>query len=159
VSWLPVDICSRTILGLIFPKQTGDVLSSDTKKDPNLAYHVLNPQTFHWTKDLLPALRRTNLPPFKTVDQIEWLDKLKNSDPDPVKNPTAKLYDFYAGKYGAARDIDVAPDIGEEDTRGLLFETQKTIADCPLLGKAPDLVQEGYIDRFVDTWLQKWTSR
>ncbi|RFU33965.1 hypothetical protein B7463_g2378, partial [Scytalidium lignicola] len=162
VSWLPVDICASTILDLVFSDRDSNVSSSSNVEDPNIVYHILNPQKFHWTRDLLPALHRTNLPAFKTVDATEWLGKLERSDPDLVKNPTAKLYDFYATKYGANEALpsdestQVSPDIAEEDIKGLLFETEKTIAHCPRLGRVPDLIGDGYVDRFVNSWLQRW---
>ncbi|KAH8804499.1 hypothetical protein F5884DRAFT_796175 [Xylogone sp. PMI_703] len=164
VSWLPVDICATTILDLVFTDRDGNGSPFNSTEDAGLVYHVLSPKRFNWTRDLLPALRRTNLPAFEMVETTEWLRRLNQSDPDPVKNPTAKLYDFYAGKYkinnGVPPDgpIQVASDVAEEDTNGLVFETHKTITDCPALGRAPDLIEEGYIGRFVDSWLRRWTS-
>lgn len=164
MSWLPVDICASTILGLAFPEAGRYEHSSNDMNDPNLVYHVLNPQNIHWTRDLLPALRRTKLPKFEAVDITEWLIRLHGSNPDPIKNPTAKLYDFYAGKYGAIKASSaseatkVAVDGTDENIEGLLFETHKTIAHYPLLGKVPPLIEQGYIDRYVDSWLQKWIA-
>lgn len=150
-----------------------DSFASGRAKDPNLVYHVLNPRSFHWTSDLLPALRRTNLPTFETVSPEEWLRRLKESNPDPVRNPSIKLVDFWDGKYGKApvkskdgqfnqeitnvvNDGSVIEAREEKSTKGLVFETYQTIADCPILGQAPDLIKEGYIDKFVENWLQKW---
>lgn len=125
-------------------------------------YHVLNPQRFHWTKDILPELRDTKLPPFEVIGITEWLERLHASDPDPSKNPTAKLYDFYSKKYSAVAGWQVTDTSGPEargtadDAKGLIFETQKTIEHCPLLGEVPDLIQNGYIHRYVDNWLRGW---
>lgn len=126
-------------------------------------YHVLNPQGFHWTKDILPELRDTKLPPFEVIGITEWLERLHASDPDPSKNPTAKLYDFYYKKYSSVAGLRVADANGPkahgtgDDATGLIFETQKTIEHCPLLGEVPDLIQNGYIHRYVDSWLRRWT--
>lgn len=135
---------------------------SNSWDDPNLVYHVLNPRRFHWTKDIIPELRSTKLPHFEVVGVREWLQRLHSSDPDPSKNPTAKLYDFYYRKYISVAGLTITGTSGletqdaQDDATGLIFETQKTIEHCPLLGAVPDLIQRGYISRYVDTWLGKW---
>jgi carbohydrate kinase (thermoresistant glucokinase family) len=61
-------------------------------------FHIVNPTSFHWTEDYLPALAASGLQ-FETVPQREWIRRLRESNPDPVANPPIKLLDFFASKY------------------------------------------------------------
>lgn len=188
-SWLPVDICAKGVIELVFPEQGSNSLS----QDPDLVYHLVNPRTFNWTHDLLAALRHhSTLPKFDIIDPQEWLARLKRSDQDPVKNPSIKLITFWEGKYGAKKDeqtpgvegsmtddmlsdaqhgssditgkasLPVSPvgpprqSEGHSEPSGLVFETQRTVRDCPALGSVPDLIRGGYIARYVDVWMKKW---
>jgi len=60
--------------------------------------HVVNPRKFHWTNELLPAIKKCQID-FQEVDQRVWLKMLKEGDQDPRKNPTIKLAEFYSDKY------------------------------------------------------------
>lgn len=84
--WLPVDNVATTMM---------DISLSDTTQS---VFNVIHPQTFHWTSDLLPALRDTGLV-FNEVSQREWIRRLRTSNPDPELNPTIKLVEFFAKKY------------------------------------------------------------
>jgi len=86
-SWLPVDTVARAI--------------TDIALDPSYQSginNIVNHNTFHWTRDLLPKLRASGLA-FEIVPQREWLARLRSSEPDPAQNPSIKLLDFFAGKY------------------------------------------------------------
>ncbi|KAH0364870.1 acetyl-CoA synthetase-like protein, partial [Aureobasidium melanogenum] len=48
--------------------------------------------------DLLPLLLEPGLS-FETVKQREWINRLRASNPDPIVNPSIKLFDFFASKY------------------------------------------------------------
>jgi hypothetical protein len=175
LSWLPVDLCATAILDLVFPTNDREsCAATDITADPNLVYHILNPQKFSWTADLLPALRKTKLPPFEVVSPEQWIVKLQKSDPDSVKNPSIKLLGFWESKYNSSEVKDINGEregdrtgingeagnktngVADEDTNGLLFEMDRTIAACPALGKVPDLIRSGYIGTFVDDWLKRW---
>jgi carbohydrate kinase (thermoresistant glucokinase family) len=84
--WLPVDIVASAF---------ADIALSDSNDS---VFNIVNPNVFHWTEQLLPALRAAGLT-FEEVDQREWLRRLRASDPDPATNPTVKLTDFFASKY------------------------------------------------------------
>jgi len=110
-----------------------------------VVYHVQNPRLFHWTNDLLPALREAGLD-FETVSQREWVNRLRNGEKDPEKNPTIKLLDFFTEKY----------DNDRPGRKGLVFLTDKTAAKTSAIGDGYDVVGSGLIKKFVDSWSLEW---
>lgn len=146
-SWLPVDQCARAVVDISM-----DVAASDT----DLVYHLVNPQTFSWKDDLLPALKRSStLPQFDIVSPQEWLKRLAGSEQDPEKNPSIKLIDFWRSKYEIVGQKPATAD----ETAGLSFETSRTVQDCPSLGLVKDPVAEGLVQRYIETWMESWTSK
>ena len=107
--WLPVDIVARTCIDISLSRNNGSNQSHQC--GDSSFFNVVNPRTFHWTKDLLPALRTVGLE-FREVDQREWIKLLRKSNPDPKVNPTIKLVEFFAAKYDrtSAADEVVGPD-------------------------------------------------
>ncbi|PWY78192.1 acetyl-CoA synthetase-like protein [Aspergillus heteromorphus CBS 117.55] len=61
-------------------------------------YQITNPTAFHWTTQLLPALRAAGLP-FQELNPHDWLLRVRGVD-DPVRNPPFKLVEFFERKYG-----------------------------------------------------------
>jgi len=86
-AWLPVDTVAQTCIEL----------TNSAELDSHVL-NVVNNNTFHWTRDLLPLLRKAGLN-FEEIPQREWIQRLRASDPDPVANPPIKLVEFFAGKY------------------------------------------------------------
>ena len=143
-SWLPVDQCAQVI--------TEIACSSSPPSDSNLVYHLVNPKTFSWKNDLLPALKRgSSLPEFEIVSPKEWLQRLATSDQNPETNPSIKLIDFWKSKYGGN-----AAQKGED--AGLSFETSITARDCPSLGLVGNTVSDGLINRYISTWMEQWKT-
>ena len=142
-AWLPVDIVARSILELsgIVPNDNAKVLAHD----PSVVYHVQNSKTFRWTQDLLPALQHAGLK-FDILSKREWVQRLRESEQDPEKNPTIKLLDFFAEKY----DND-AP-----GRSGLTFAMEKTERASPSLKGGVELIESGLIKRFVTSWASQW---
>lgn len=84
--WLPVDVVASAVSDISLSHVGPAVLN------------VVNHQSFHWTRDLLPALHKAGLQ-FSEPSQREWIQLLRESNPDPVANPPIKLLEFLAGKY------------------------------------------------------------
>lgn len=143
-SWLPVDYAARIMLDL-----TGITTSIHPSRltDADLVYNVQNPQTFHWTNDLLPALERAGLS-FKIVPPKQWIEALRNSEQDPEKNPPVKLTGFFAERYGNAD--------GKEVRSAGRYETVLTRKDSETMNRIPDLVQEGLVEKYVQAWRRRW---
>ncbi|KAI9726711.1 MAG: putative NRPS-like protein biosynthetic cluster [Cirrosporium novae-zelandiae] len=106
IRWLPVDIVAKGLveISLNGPPPSSDNATTTTIPEPNLpnTFNILNPHPLHWTRDLLPLLRTTtpSLPAFEKVSTMEWLERLRGSDPDPERNPPVRLLKFFEGRYG-----------------------------------------------------------
>jgi carbohydrate kinase (thermoresistant glucokinase family) len=122
--WLPVDVVASTISNISLSDASDGVMN------------IVNHQSFHWTRDLLPALHRAGLE-FSEPSQKEWVDLLRKSDPDPVANPPIKLLDFFASKY----DNDLP-------RKGLTYDTSFARFLSPSLAAAPVLDQQ-LVDKLV----------
>lgn len=85
-AWLPVDTVADAFVEISSSGADAGVMN------------IVNHNTFHWTRDLLPLLKAAGLQ-FEEVKQQEWIRRLRQSDPDPVANPPIKLVDFFASKY------------------------------------------------------------
>jgi carbohydrate kinase (thermoresistant glucokinase family) len=130
-SWLPVDVVAQSMIELS-SKPVGNTPSDSV-------FHIVNPSTFHWTKDLLPALHASGLI-FEEVDPKEWVRRLRESNADPVANPPFKLVDFFAGKY-------------EKDGKRprLYYNTDLAAANSATLHSAPRF-DNAQIGKFVKYW-------
>jgi hypothetical protein len=143
-SWLPVDIVARTVIDLTGINSADQSISSDLQ-DPSVIYHLQNPKTFHWTFDLLPALREAGLK-FEILGQRDWVQRLRGSNSDPKTNPTRKLLDFFAEKY----------DNDKMGRKGLVFVTDRTEAASGTLRGGFDVIGCGLIAKMVQQWLKVW---
>jgi nucleoside-diphosphate-sugar epimerase len=88
--WLPVDVVAEAVVEVSLSERVGSGV-----------LNVVNSRSFHWTRDLLPMLRKA-LPGvgYEEVGRREWIRRLRESDPDGVANPPVKLLAFFEGKYG-----------------------------------------------------------
>ncbi|KAK7182281.1 hypothetical protein DPSP01_006993 [Paraphaeosphaeria sporulosa] len=150
MSWLPVDYAARIILEL---SNVTDASSSSLHVEGNpradLVYHVLNPTRFHWTRDMLPALKAAGLN-FETLPVDQWMERLRTSDPDPEKNPPIKLLGWFESKYGRGAS--------KGNKGALVYETEQTGKRSASVGQIPSVVDGEFVRRMVG-WLQKkWAA-
>ena len=124
-SWLPVDVIAQAVAEISLSEAQGSVFTN-----------VTNPKYFHWTNDLLPALRAAGLE-FEEVAPKEWIRRLRASHPDPEVNPPIKLVDFFASKYDK-----------EEFAPSKTYATEKACALSPALESASVLDQD-LVNKFV----------
>lgn len=147
-SWLPVDIVADAVLDLSGLNKTSASVSAVLRQssyDPSTIYHVQNPRTFSWTKELLPALKEAGLD-FEVLPKREWVQRLRGGEQDPKRNPAVKLLDFFTEKY-------------DNDNPGrseLVFETGKSEAASPSLKGGVELIESGLIRKFVNAWRSEW---
>ncbi|KAJ5675545.1 hypothetical protein N7462_008442 [Penicillium macrosclerotiorum] len=151
-SWLPVDQCALAVVDLA-------IKGAAASDEVDLVYHLVNPQTFSWKNDLLPALTQSSaLPSFEVVSPQEWLQKLASSEQDPEQNPSIKLIDFWRSKYGGAGQKLPIEDAAPTKPGGLVFETARTLQDCSSLGQVENPVSHGLIHRYIESWMERWTK-
>ncbi|KAH7079432.1 hypothetical protein FB567DRAFT_532567 [Paraphoma chrysanthemicola] len=147
MSWLPVDYAARIILDVC---NVSENKLPSRERDSNLVYHVLNPTRFHWTRDMLPALASAGLP-FVALPTDQWMEKLRNSERDPKKNPPIKLLDWFESKYGHGASTG---------KKGVLeFKTIETGKDSATLGAIPDVTEKAYIGKVVDRLRAQWAAQ
>ena len=133
--WLPVDTVATTVLDISLSSTSQTVLN------------VVNPQTFHWTRDLIPCLHSAGLS-FDEVNQQEWIRRLRASNPDPSVNPTIKLVEFFASKY----------DNVAVKRLSLSYTTKAAEALSSALASTPQLSQE-LVTKFIRHFLQtSWAA-
>ena len=127
LTWLPIDVVAQSIVELCHSPEHHGV------------YHVVNPRSFNWSRDLLPMLRGAGLT-FEPVSPEQWLERLAASNPDPAVNPTIKLLDFFRSKYER-------PKTGP----GVFYETQLTERVSPTL-KAVGAPDAALVAKMVEFW-------
>lgn len=89
LSWLPVNLAASAIAEIVVAICCSPPASSGTGAGHAEVYHVLNPRVVNW-QHVLDGLKRGNLE-FGTLNRKDWVERLAESDPDVVTNPTYKL--------------------------------------------------------------------
>ncbi|KIW89507.1 uncharacterized protein Z519_09663 [Cladophialophora bantiana CBS 173.52] len=174
-SWIPVDFVASIIVELCY-KETSTEAEDWGPNSPALScrfYNVVNPASFSWVGDLLPLLRETGLS-FESVSPQEWLARLAASQQDPNVNPAIKLRSIYESKYaikqrtrGDKHDTDIAAgqvssstdyEAGrlEEVGNQVAFATERAWDESETMRNLPDLLGEGFVNKFVTSWLEQW---
>jgi thioester reductase-like protein len=144
-SWLPVDKCASAILEL-----SGISAQQDSSIPPvgaSTVYHVQNPTLFSWTNDLLPALLKAGLQ-FESVPLRAWIQRLRNGEQDPMKNPTVKLLEFFAEKY----------DHDGMGRNGLVFSTLRTSQASPTVRSGFDVIGSDVLVKCLEYWRLRWND-
>lgn len=88
-AWLPVDYAAKAIVEVIS-------LPSSASPTETPVWHVLQPHKVRWS-DVLQSFKKAGLK-FEVVDPKVWVQMLRESDDDAVKNPTKKLLEFFEGQ-------------------------------------------------------------
>lgn len=146
VAWLPVDTVAASVVELSLLGREEAPLGA--------VFNIVNPQKMNWTEHFLPALEAAEVT-FQRLPQREWLQKLRQSEPDPEKNPPIKLLDFWTRKYGHPDD---GGDGDEEDGAGkarlgsLTYRTDLARSLSPALHSAPTIGAD-LVAKFVRHWL------
>ncbi|KAF1836439.1 acetyl-CoA synthetase-like protein [Decorospora gaudefroyi] len=152
MSWLPVDHAARIILDCCdittTPSDSGVFRDIETPPS-DLVYHVLNPTRFHWTHDMLPVLAAAGLE-FETLPTNQWMDRLRNSERDPKKNPPIKLLDWFESKYGYGAST--------KSKGPLVYQTEKTSAKSESLRCISSVTNVEYIKKIVERLQKEWKA-
>ncbi|KAG9185968.1 hypothetical protein G6011_02524 [Alternaria panax] len=152
MSWLPVDHAARIILDCCdvattpFDSDSRDIIEISP---PDLVYHVLNPTRFHWTRDMLPALASAGFK-FETLPTDEWMQRLRESEQDPQKNPPIKLLDWFESKYGHGANT--------KNKGVLVYQTEKTRAKSESMRRIPSVTTVEYIRKVINRLQEEWKA-
>lgn len=131
--WLPIDVVADSIIDISFSSSDAGILN------------IVNPHSFHWTRDLLSFLQKSGLV-FEELEQREWLRRLRTSNPDPAQNPPIKLVEFFASKY----DTD-------QPRRTINWHTERAREYSSSLAEAKSLDQE-MVDKMVAYFRTCWST-
>lgn len=147
-SWLPVDTLATAILELDRTLQLAPRPCTIDPVDPPVMYNMVNPHLFKWDQ-LLEELKTAGLE-FKAVPFADWLQRLQDSASragEEEKNPAVKLLDHFRQRYEATEGV----------TGSIIFDTYAIQRDSVILRSPPNVIWDGYMSKFVSTWLKRWT--
>lgn len=98
---------------------------------------------------MLKELRSFGLD-FETVPFSAWLQQMKASaaNGDEVQNPAIKLIEYFETSYGGLGGT------AEEDVE---FKTTAAERDSAALRCAPRMIEDGYVKKFLRTWMGRWS--
>lgn len=99
---------------------------------------------------MLPALAAGGLN-FETLPTDQWMDRLRKSDRDPIKNPPIKLLDWFESKYGGKAS--------QKPKGALTYATCKTVQESETLGRVPDVTDSAYVTRVVERLRRHWEGK
>jgi thioester reductase-like protein len=147
-SWIPVDTLATAILEL------DETVKATGNQDGNVGrhafYNMVNPREFQW-KELLEQLRDAGLK-FDTIGVEDWIRRLqevagKDDGVEEVRNPAVKLIHHFEQRYLSNKS---------SLTGNIRFDTKAVQRDSEVLRSPPDIIGEGYVQKFVATWMKKW---
>ncbi|SPJ73952.1 related to nonribosomal peptide synthetase MxcG [Fusarium torulosum] len=145
MSWLPVDLAASAILDLA---NLSGKPTTDRSSDADLVYHLINPVRFHWTRQMLPSMEKAGYK-FETLPTSEWMERLRNSERDPAKNPPIKLLDWFEGKYG--NKVTSSAEKGPLD-----YLTERSREDSETLRNVPDVTDVDYVKMMLGRLQAHW---
>lgn len=132
IRWIPVDICSASVVELALKSSFDVTVSKDDR-----VYHLLNPHVTIYD-EYLHDLQSAGLQ-FDSVSSEEFLQALSNID-DQTTNPLVKLYPFLEHLYN-----------GRETSKFPRYEMIKTLEKSEVLKQCPR-INSIMIERYLAYW-------
>jgi hypothetical protein len=117
ISWIPVDICSASIVDLALK-------SSFHTSIHRYVYHIVNPYSITY-EDYLNCLRKAGLQ-FNTVSPDQFLEIILSTK--DTTNPLIKLSSFFEQIYRKNNTF-----------KSSIFQTRKTVKRCAILKHCPPI--------------------
>lgn len=125
ISWIPVDICSASIVDLALKSSF----------HPRV-YHLLNPHSITY-EEYLNCLRKAGLQ-FNTVSPNQFLERILNAK--ATTNPLVKLSSFFEQIYSTSNAFKLST-----------FQTRKTVQRCAILKHCPP-INSDLIVLYLNYW-------
>jgi thioester reductase-like protein len=138
--WIEVDAAASMIAQVAgFSKER-----VNGEREEKILYNIVHPKYFSWRDEFLPKLKELGMV-FETVGYKEWLQNIRDSEYDLVKNPSRKLLGFWeAQKWGGDGEIKFDTSAVDETTNYWLSRTSLRVIDG-------DLVAE-----LIEAWKKVW---
>jgi hypothetical protein len=114
------------------------------EKKEKILYNVVHLKYFSWRDEFLPKLKESGMV-FEIVGHREWLQKIRDSEDDLVKNPSRKLLGFWeTQKWGGDGEIKFDTDAVDETRKDWLSRTALRVVDGDLVAQ------------LVKAWKEVW---
>ena len=131
INWIPIDICSASIVHLALTS------SSELSTSPDEhVFHLLNPHPITY-EQYLHSLRQAGLN-FQTVSPNEFLQTILNTK--DLSNPLVRLSSFLEQAYST-----------KDKTNLSKFQTSQTVQKCPILDQSPK-IDSNLIRLYLNYW-------
>lgn len=161
-SWIPVDTTAAAILDL---SRISDprIPNQREGEDEAMVYNLVSPHTFSWTTELLPQLETAGLI-FERISLAAWIDRLRDivdqeeggEHPSTLlHHPYLKLVDFWSRSLVAAEKKVKAGGVRV----GKTFDTTRARKDSVALRTCPQILEDGFIEKYLGVWLEKWRKQ
>jgi thioester reductase-like protein len=131
VNWIPVDVCSASLVDLAL-KSSFEISTSTDER----VYHLLNPHAITY-EDYLNCLREAGLN-FDIVPPKEFIDTILTAK--DTTNPLVKLSSFFEQIYSKTGTLKLSK-----------YETMKTIEKCEVLKNCPR-IDSNLIKLYLNYW-------
>lgn len=161
-SWIPVDTAAAAILDL---SRISDprIPNQREGEDEAMVYNLVSPHTFSWTTELLPHLETAGLT-FERISLAVWIERLRDIiDQEEggeypstlLHHPYLKLVDFWSRSLVAAEKKAKAGGARV----GKTFDTTRARKDSVALRNCPQILEDGFIEKFLGVWSEKWRKQ
>jgi thioester reductase-like protein len=132
-AWLEADVVAKAVIAICEFEGKGRLETT------HLVYNLVQPHSFSWRCELLPALRAAGAV-FEIVTYSVWLQALQQSSTDLKTNPSRKLLQYWEEQ-----------NRGDGDLNGqIVFETAKCQDASPTLMVAESAVKNRMVEVLLD---------
>jgi thioester reductase-like protein len=134
IDWLPADRVGLMVAELLFCHQEPGTIAY---------HHLVNPTLSTWST-LLPRIKLgLQQPNIKVLTLVEWVDLLKDSMWDPVRNPAMKLLPFF---HDLRDKVILVP-----NARAVILEVKATVQKSKVLRDTKAVQPE-----WLELWFKQW---
>jgi len=139
--WIEVDVVAEMISRICGFGQV-------RVQQQRLVYNLLHPNSFSWRDEFLPRLKEAGMV-FEGIAYSQWLEKLRDSEPNVEKNPSRMLLKFWEAR------------MAQDDAEGgqVCFDTGPFEEAFEGLRRTPAAVDGGFVQELVDAWKSAWLPK
>ena len=131
INWIPVDVCSGSLVDLVMKSSFDVSISGDAR-----VYHLLNPHVISY-EEYLDGIRSAGLT-FDVVSGKEFIETILSTT--DVGNPLVKLSSFFEQVLSKKKGVIISK-----------YETVKTVERCEMLEKCPR-IDSDLLKKYLTYW-------